>query len=81
MNKNEKEKIIKNYEQKIKELTHENSKDINAIKSRMQTQSDSFKKEINKLNANNNELINFKKRIQKENDDLKKENTKKKILN
>ena len=73
--KNEKEQIIKNYEQKIKELTHENSKDINAIKSRMQTQSDSFKKEINELNANNNELINFKKRIQKENDDLKKENT------
>ena len=73
--KNEKEQIIKNYEQKIKELTHENSEDINAIKSRMQTQSDLLKKEINKLNANNNELINFKKRIQKENDDLKKENT------
>ena len=73
--KNEKEQIIKNYEQKIKELTHKNSEDIDAIKSRMQTQSDSLKKEINKLNANNNELINFKKRIQKENDDLKKENT------
>ena len=73
--KNEKEQIIKKYEQKIKELTHKNSEDIDAIKSRMQTQSDSLKKEINKLNANNNELINFKKRIQKENDDLKKENT------
>ena len=73
--KNEKEQIIKKYEQKIKELTHENSEDIDKIKSRMQTQSDSLKKEINKLNANNNELINFKKRIQKENDDLKKENT------
>ena len=73
--KNEKEQIIKKYEQKIKELTHKNSEYIDAIKSRMQTQSDSLKKEINKLNANNNELINFKKRIQKENDDLKKENT------
>ena len=73
--KNEKEQIIKKYEQKIKELTHKNSEDIDAIKSRMQTQSDSLKEEINKLNANNNELINFKKRIQKENDDLKKENT------
>ena len=73
--KNEKEQIIKNYEQKIKELTHKNSEDIDKIKSRMQTQSDLFKKEINELNANNNELINFKKRIQKENDDLKKENT------
>ena len=73
--KNEKEQIIKKYEQKIKELTHKNSEYIDAIKSRMQTQSDSLGKEINKLNANNNELINFKKRIQKENDDLKKENT------
>jgi chromosome segregation ATPase len=73
--KNEKEQIIKKYEQKIKELTHKNSEDIDAIKSHMQTQSDSLKEEINKLNANNNELINFKKRIQKENDDLKKENT------